>query len=171
MSSTFIRDGLTADGRGVHVLGKKLLLVRLGQDLYALPIAQIEEVLPDLPIEAVPNCPAFVRGVIFVRGHLIPVLSAAERLGVTTRQRPDDANIVCVRIGPRLVGVEFDEAIDLFDLDKIEVLPADEIGAAEGFFTGVVEHDGRLIRLLDPEKLTSQESEVRSQESGVSNRG
>jgi purine-binding chemotaxis protein CheW len=137
------------------VLGKKWLLVRLGQDLYAIPIAMIEEVLPDLPMNSVPQCPGFVRGVIFVRGHLIPVLSAAERLGLSTHQRADDPHIVCLRIGQRLVGVEFDEALDLAELDQKEVLPLEEIGTQEGFFTGVVEHDGRLIRLLDPEQITS----------------
>lgn len=135
------------------MLGKNLLLVRLGQEFYAISIALIEEVLPDLPIESVPNCPEFVRGIMFVRGHVIPVLSAAERLGLATRERPDNPNIVCLRIRQRLVGVEFDEVLDLIDLGQREILPFEEMGAQEGFFTGVVEHDGRLIRLLDPEKL------------------
>ena len=153
---------------------EKVLLVRLGKDLYAIPIAAIEEVLPALPIEAMPQCPDFVRGVAFVRGHLIPVLSAAERLGLESHQLADESAIVCLRVGNRLVGVEFDEALDLMDLAAAKSLPSAEIGARAGFFTAVVEHDGQLIRLLDPEKLSStelgivsQESGVRSQESGV----
>jgi purine-binding chemotaxis protein CheW len=142
------------------VAREKVLLARLGQDLYAIPIAAIEEVLPALPIEPVPRCPDFVRGVIFVRGHLIPVLDAAKCLGCENHQHPDEPNIVCLRIGKRLVGVEFDEVLDLIEFVPHEVLPSGEMGAREGFFTGVVEHDGRLIRLLDPEKLTSpQEAE------------
>ena len=144
-------------GWGVAVAEEKVLLVRLGKDLYAIPIVAIEEVLPALPIEEVPQCPDFVRGVIFVRGHLIPVLSAAERLGRKSHQLPDEPTIVCMRVGKRRVGVEFDEALDLMDLATANVLPSGEIGAREGFFTGVVERDGQLIRLLDPEKLTSQE--------------
>ena len=134
---------------------EKVLLVRLAGDLYAIPIGAVEEVLPALPIEPVPQCPAFVRGVIFVRGHLIPVLDGGERIGAKAHERSDEANIVCLRIGTRLVGVEFDEVLDLLDLAGAEVLPSREIGARDGFFTGVVEQDGRLIRLLDPEKLTS----------------
>ena len=136
---------------------EKMLLVRLGKDLYALPIAAIEEVLPALPIEGVPQCPDFVRGVIFVRGHLIPVMSAAERLGWTTHQLAEESTIVCLRVGNRRIGVEFDEALDLMDLATAKVLPSEDLGARAGFFTGVVECDGQLIRLLDPEKLTSQE--------------
>ena len=137
------------------MFGKKVLLVRLGTDLYALPIAEIEEVLPDLPIEAVPRCPDFVLGVVFVRGHLIPVVHARERLGLTPRPGADACNIVCLRIGARLIGVAFDEALDLMDLEPAEVLPASALGAPEGFFTGVVERAGRVIRLLDPAKLAS----------------
>jgi purine-binding chemotaxis protein CheW len=144
-------------GWGVTVAEEKVLLVRLGKDFYAIPIASIEEVLPALQIEEVPQCPDFVRGVIFVRGHLIPVLSAAERLGRKSHQLPDEPTIVCMRVGKRRVGVEFDEALDLMDLATANILPSAEIGAREGFFTGVVERDGQLIRLLDPEKLTSQE--------------
>ena len=137
--------------------GEKVLLVRLGPNLYAVPIAAIEEVLPDLPMESVPHCPDYVRGVIFVRGHLIPVLDAAERLGLATREQADEPVIVCLKIGQRRVGALFDEVLDLMDLDQAKILPAGEIGARDGFFTGVVEHEGRFIRLLDPERLTSAE--------------
>src|SRR5262249_41712409 len=75
---------------------EKVLLVSLGNDLYAIPIAAVEEVLPALPIEPVPRCPRSVRGVIFVRGHLIPVLDAAEQLGCENHQRLDEPNIVCL---------------------------------------------------------------------------
>jgi len=136
---------------------EKVLLVRLGKDLYALPVGAIEEVLPALAIKAMPQCPDFVRGVISIRGHLIPVLNAAERLGLHAHEAPDDPAIICLRIGKRLVGVEFDEALDLIDLRVDKALPSSEIGAREGFFTGVLERDGQLIRLLDPEKLTSPE--------------
>lgn len=134
----------------------KALTVRLGERLHAIPIEGVEEVLPALPIEPVPQCPVFVRGVVFVRGHLIPVLSAAERLGLTDYQRPDEPHIVCIRLAGRIVGVEFDEAIDLIDVDDDETLDANELGASAGFFSGVIDHDGQIIRFLDPEKLISK---------------
>ena len=133
--------------------GITVLAVRLGTSLLALPIEAVEEVLPALPIEAVPQCPSFVRGVVFVRGHLIPVLNAAERLGMRDYQRPDEPHIVCLRQHERLIGVEFDEALDLMDLGMEEWLTADELGAEAGFLRGLVERDGLIIRLLDPEKL------------------
>ncbi|MEO8494970.1 MAG: chemotaxis protein CheW [Planctomycetota bacterium] len=137
-----------------------VLAVRIGKDLHAVPIRAVEEVLPALPIESVPNCPPFVRGVVFVRGHLIPVLDAAERLGLKDHVRPPEPHIVCLRIDGRLIGVEFDEALDLLDLRGVEELSSAELGASGGFFSGVVEREGQIYRLLDPDKLIAHEEAV-----------
>jgi len=133
------------------------LAVRLGKSLLAIPIAAVEEVLPALPIEPVPQCPDFLRGVVFVRGHLIPVLDAAERLGMKDHQRPPEPYIVCLRIGDRLVGVEFDEALDLIELHDVDSLSAADLGSRRGFFAGVFEQDGEVIRLLAPDGLLEQQ--------------
>ena len=128
-------------------------MVRIRKSLYAVPITAVEEVLPALPIEAVPQCPPFIRGVVFVRGHLIPVLDAAERLGLIGGEPPIEPHILCLRIGDRLIGLEVDEALDLFHTEPGASLQASEIGAAHGFFSGVIEMEGNIIRLLSPEDL------------------
>jgi chemotaxis signal transduction protein len=84
---------------------------------------------------------------------LIPVLDAAERLGLKDHHRPLEPHIVCLRIDDRLIGIEFDEALDLLDLESLESLSSQQVGAKAGFFSGVVERDGRIIRLLDPNQL------------------
>ncbi len=132
---------------------QKALAVRLGEDLHAIPIAAIEEILPALPIESIPQTPAFVRGVISVRGHLIPVLDAAERLGLEDHHRPDEPHIVCVRVGDRLVGLEVDEALDLIDVGQQAVVLAEEMGNSAGFFAGVVQVEDKVIRILDPQRV------------------
>lgn len=137
--------------------GITVLAVRLGEDVHAIPIDAVEEVLPALPIESMPQCPAFIRGVVYVRGHVIPVLDAAERLGLHEHQRPLEPHIVCLRIGDRLIGVEFDEALDLIEIDPTKLMAAERIGARHGFFSGVIDHDGQMIRLLDPDRLLAEE--------------
>ena len=129
------------------------LAVRIGKNLHAIPLGAVEEVLPALPIETVPQCPDFLRGVVFVRGHLIPVLNAAERLGLANNSQIGEIHIICLRVAERLIGVEVDEAIDLIDLGRGVELSATEIGAHAGFFSGVVDLDGQLFRILDPSRL------------------
>jgi len=132
------------------------LLVRLGESLHAIPLAAIEEVLPNLPLEPVPHCPPHMKGVVFVRGHLIPVLDARRLLGMGDEGRAVDPHIVCIRSGDRLAGLEVDEALDLLDFRADKILPADELGVAAGFLIGVIEHAGQVIRLLDAERIASK---------------
>lgn len=144
MTSTSVNSGL----------GQQLALaMRIGGQLHALPIDVIEEVLPALPIEAIPQCPAFVRGVVFVRGHLIPVFDAAERLGLRNHVRPPEPHIVCLRVGSRLVGLEVDEALDLIDIPQSTALPVEVVDVQSGFLSGLVDWDGQLIRILDAERM------------------
>ncbi len=139
---------------------QRALAVRIGENIHAMPIETIEEVLPALPIETIPQCPPFVLGVVFVRGHLIPVLSAAERLGLRNHTRPSEPHIVCVRIGSRLVGLEVDEAIDLIEIQSSSALPVEEMGTRRGFLTGLIEQDGQVIRLLDIGRMIGQEETI-----------
>ena len=139
------------------VRGRQLaLVVRIGTSLHALPISAVEEVLPALPIEWIPQCPPFVRGVVFVRGHLIPVLDAAERLGLRNHVRPPEPHIVCLRVGSRLVGLEVDEAVNLIEVSLGDALPVEEVNAQRGFMSGLIEQDGQVIRLLDAERMIAQ---------------
>ena len=90
---------------------------------------------------------------VFVRGHLIPVLDSRERLGLPEQDRADDPHIICVRAHGRLVGLTVDEALDLITLDYGALVGAEALGAQAGFFVGLVEQNGQIIRLLDPDKL------------------
>jgi purine-binding chemotaxis protein CheW len=136
------------------------LLVRLGPSLHGLPVAAIEEVLPNLPIEPAPHCPPHVKGVIFVRGHLIPVIDSRRRLGMDGDDRSPDPHIVCVRSGGKLIGLEVDEAIDLVDLRGAELLPADDLGGGAGLLVGLMERDGEVIRLLDTDAMATVAASV-----------
>lgn len=136
---------------------EKALLVRVADVLYALPLEAVVEVLPALPVEACAACSPFVKGVVSLRGQLLPVVAAAERLGLPRAETPREPHIVCVRVGQRLVGVEVDEAIDLIQLEASAMLPATDLGAAAGFFLGLRHWQGEILRLLDPARLLERE--------------
>jgi purine-binding chemotaxis protein CheW len=139
-------------------LSTTVLCVRLGHQLYALPIEAVDEVLPALPIEKISPCPRFIRGIVIVRGELIPILDAAERLGKSDHQRPLEPTIVCLRSGQRLVGVEFDEAVGLMELSLSGLLSAAEVTTGTAFLKGLVENHGRVIHVLDPEKMIAPDA-------------
>lgn len=129
------------------------LTVRIGESLHAIPIAAVEEVLPALPVEPISQLPAFIRGVVFVRGHLIPVLSGAERLGVEARSSWDESQLICLRLHDRLIGLEVDEAVDLVSLSQYERLPIAQFGVRQQCLAAVVDFQGTVLRILNPEQL------------------
>lgn len=135
--------------------GDQVLVVRLGESLHAIPVGAVEEILPALPVERVAQCPAFVRGVVYVRGHLIPVLDLAERLGIADHVRPAEPHIVCLRWSGRLVGVEVDEALDLMQLPEVQGLSTQVLGVPDGMIQSIVERGGQIIRLLNPARLVA----------------
>ena len=132
------------------------LAVRIGGILHAIPIQSVEEVLPALPIEIVPQCPSYLRGVVFVRGQLIPVLDAAERLGIRNHVRVSEPPIVCLRVETHLVGLEVDEAVDLIDVPRT-LLAIEDVNIHGGFLSGFVEQEGQLIRILNVERMIAQQ--------------
>ncbi len=148
-------NGMNDSATDVGRQSKTVLAFRLSESLHALPIESVEEVLPSLPIEAISQCPEFVLGVVFVRGHLIPIFDAAERLGMKNHARMRDPHIVCLRWEGRLVGVEVDEVLDLIEIHPHQTLPAQALNASGGFLAEVVEHRGEIIRILDPDRLVA----------------
>lgn len=137
--------------------GQLALAVRIGGILFAIPIDSVEEVLPALPIEFIPQCPPYLSGVVSVRNKLIPILDAAERLGIGSHVRVMEPPIVCLRVAERQVGLEVDEAVDLIEVPRFERV-TDEANVVERFISGLVEKDGQLIRILDVEGMLAHET-------------
>ena len=107
-----------------------------------------------MPIEPVPGAPEFLKGVVFVRGHLIPVLDGAGRLKIQRRDPPPaDPHIVAFRVNGRLMGLIVDEALDLVDLAVEGRMTAAEFQAEPGLFDGLLESGGALYRLINPNRL------------------
>jgi len=129
------------------------LIVRIGGVMHAIPIMSVEEVLPDLPIEKISQLPSFVCGVVFVRGHLIPVLDGAERLGLRSEAECQTSQLICLRNGEKLIGLRVDEAVDLMELPLEGRIPVPDLGGESQFFSTVVDHLGDVIRILNPDKL------------------
>lgn len=130
-----------------------VLTVRVGEHLFAIPIESIDEVLPSLPVESVPLCAPAVRGVVHVRGELIPVLDSAALMNLEREAERVDPHIVCLRHDDHRVGVEVDEALDLAELPAESGLSPKDFGTAQSVLKAVLEIEGRVVRLFDPASL------------------
>ncbi len=130
-----------------------MLLLRLGEDRFALPVGVVREVIDTPPITRVPLAPEAVAGVAAVRGEIVPVVD----LGMRLRKRPTMAapRLVTVEGGgiEGRVGLLADDVIGITQVasdEAIEPLPPDAVqdipeGVASGVFTA---RDGRVVVVL-----------------------
>jgi purine-binding chemotaxis protein CheW len=88
------------------------LLFRVGDGMYGCDLAEAREIIPLRPMTRLPGAPAFVRGLINMRGTIVTVLDLGQRLD-PARQPTEAGAIVLVRHGERLVGLVVDEVADV----------------------------------------------------------
>lgn len=121
---------------------------------YALPILKIREIIPLGTIRAIPNTPAHVRGVMDVRGFIIPVIDLRARLGVRASADTPFSVVVVVKLAWEMAGLVVDSVTDILSLPRGDIQPVDDVMAAvdKRFVRGVARTDDRLVLLLDPER-------------------
>ncbi len=127
----------------------------LGGERYALDIQLAREIVEMIPITPIPRAPSYISGVINLRGRVIPVVDIGKRLfGRALEPTPVSRIVVAEGVGGA-VGLSVDAASEVATVDPVTVMPAPEttIGAETiDAFDGVVEHEGRLVILLDLDK-------------------
>jgi purine-binding chemotaxis protein CheW len=111
------------------------------------------------PITHVPQMPSFVKGVINLRGKIIPIIDLRSKFGLMEIEHNDRTCIIVVELeeGGRQSGLVVDEVSEVLDVEasNIEPPPADA-GMSLEYLTGIGKARGKVIMLLDPFKILSQ---------------
>jgi purine-binding chemotaxis protein CheW len=135
---------------------EQFLLFRIGDDEFGLPIAAVEEVaLLPAKLTRLPKAPAFVQGVMNLRGQVIPVIDQAHRFGAEAaagRKR----RVVVVRIGDLSAGFVVDAVSDVLRVPSDALRPAPDLGNAETrVFDRVVNlsEEQRIVLIVSPREL------------------
>jgi purine-binding chemotaxis protein CheW len=132
------------------------LLFRVGADLYASKVADAQEVIPLRRMTRIPGAPAFVRGLINMRGTIVTVLDLPVRLD-PSRAPSDSGCVLLVRHcgGERIVGIVVDEVMDVRAL-SIDKADASSAGVGSAITSGVATVDDAAVVVLDLDVLISQ---------------
>jgi len=111
---------------------------RAGRRRFALPVEQVQEVLPYEPPRPVPGAPAFIEGVVEARGVVVPVMDLRQRLGVRSKEPGPAARILAVTVRGQVIGGVVDEVLEVRmggaadALDAGGLLDDDELKALAG---------------------------------------
>lgn len=126
---------------------RQLVVFSLGEEEYALPITQVHEIIRYTEPRSVASDVDWVRGVISLRGKIVPVYDLASRLGFAS-ERKDSAKIVIVETTTDMAGVVVDDVEEVLTVEsaQIEDVPA----AGNESIEGIAKIDDRLVILLNP---------------------
>ncbi len=129
---------------------KQLVIFSLGSEEYALPITRVQEIIRYTEPRSVASQTAWIRGVINLRGKIVPVCDLAERLGLT-HERPEAAKIVIVETAVGTAGVIVDDVDEVLTVSPEQL---EDVPTADAAYVDAVAKVGeRLAILLNPDGL------------------
>jgi len=140
----------------------QLVAFELGGGDYAVDIMRLKEVIQPVQITVVPRAPAFLEGVIDLRGAILPVIDLRRRFGLTVSHSSKKKFLIVavdVGLGPGrrlIVALVVDRVRDQVRVPQTELRPAPplvHIEADARTFRAVVQHDGRLHMVIDVDRL------------------
>lgn len=132
-----------------------LVVLRLDGREYALPVADVEEVLPMVAMVPVPGAPPWLAGVINLRGRTVPVVDLRTRLGLPPTEPGLRTPILVASAGGRPVGLIADEVVEALGLTGESIEPPDELAGAAHPFSALARAADRVIPVFDVERLTA----------------
>ena len=139
----------------------ELLSFSVGQQSYAIEIMAVREIRGWAKPTPLPHAPPFMRGVINLRGTVLPIIDLAARLGLEPTQVTDRNVIIVVQVNDQTVGLLVDAVSDILALDKADMQPPPEMNTSSdgGFIEALTIVDERMIRILDLRALLPAEDE------------
>lgn len=156
----------TADPDAAATCSGKYLTFELADEGYGMEILKVREIIRMLEITPVPMTPPFIRGVVNLRGRVVPVMDLRTKFGMPRAEDGRSTCIIVVYVGQLEVGVVVDKVCEVLDIAESDVEDAPDFGASvdTGFLLGVGKTTGgRVTLLLDIDKaLSGQEVEALS---------
>jgi len=131
----------------------------LDREEYGVDVRQVQEIRRVSEITSVPRAPEFIRGVINLRGRILPVLDLKRKLGLGEVVAGRATRIVVVRVKERLLGLMVDGASQVLkvEVSRIEPPPPEVLEKGGDYIRGVAKLDDRLVILVDLERLLAHE--------------
>lgn len=145
----------------------QIITFRLGTELYGIDILKVRELITYTQCAGIPNMPAFIKGMINLRGMVIPVLDLRLRFGIGTPSYDPYTVIIVVQVAGRLSGLIVDAVADVLAVAKEGVQPPpDHLTNIDcRFLAGVVKVREDMVILLDPDHLLAKEALAMAPES------
>ena len=137
------------------------LTFKLADEVFAVDVAKVREILDYTPATKVPGTPEFMRGVINVRGNVVPVVDMRLKFGLSATEKTVDTCIVVMEItveeDKAILGAMADSVQEVFELEASQIEPPPRIGTRwrTEFIKGIGKRNDELIIILDIDRVFS----------------
>ena len=137
------------------VEGQKYLAFQLGAEEYGIDILKVQEIRGYERVTHIANLPAYIKGVIDLRGAIVPIVDLRLRFNLASAEYDHQTVVIVLNIGRRVIGLVVDRVSDVLELSSSQISPAPKLGGAlkSDNLTGLGTVDGRMLILIDIEKL------------------
>ena len=136
---------------------REVLVFVLGEEEYGVDILKVQEIRGYEKVTPIPSSPAYLKGVVNLRGTIVPVIDLRVKFGMPEPRYDSFTVVIVLRIAGRVIGIVVDSVSDVVRLAASEVKEAPRLGALvdSSFLAGLATQDDRMILLLDIEKFLS----------------
>ncbi|MCG7499130.1 chemotaxis protein CheW [Vibrio sp. Of7-15] len=132
---------------------------QLEEETYGINVMQVREVLRYSEIAPVPGAPDYVLGIINLRGNVVTVIDTRSRFGLMQGETTDNTRIIVIESERQVIGILVDSVAEVVYLRSSEIDTTPSVGTDESakFIQGVSNRDGKLLILVDLNKLLSDD--------------
>lgn len=147
--------------RDTQAEGLQYLTFNLAGEEYGIDILKVQEIRGWMPVTKVPNAPVFVRGVMNLRGAIVPVIDLRLRFGLDAVEYTKITVVIVVTVqsdsGSRIIGMVVDGVSDVLNISATDIKSPPDFGTAvhTEFISGLVTIEASMVMLLDVDRLLS----------------
>ena len=147
----------TNEGVSAAVQGRELLTFTLGSEEYGIDILKVQEIRGYDAVTTIANSPAFIKGVINLRGIIVPIVDMRIKFNLGKVDYDQFTVVIILNLASRVMGIVVDGVSDVITLTAEQLKPAPEFGTSldTQYITGLGTVDDRMIIVVDIEKLMS----------------
>jgi purine-binding chemotaxis protein CheW len=151
------QSGGASAGHAAAHTGGEFLTFRLGPEEYGIDILKVQEIRSYEQPTRIANAPMFVKGVVNLRGVIVPIVDLRLKLGCETAEYDGFTVVIVLNVRGRVVGAVVDSVSDVIELSSDTVKPAPAMNSAVdmSFITGIASIQERMLILMDIESLMS----------------
>jgi len=145
-----------------EVAERQFITFTVAAEEYGVDIMAIREIKGWAPTTPLPEAPEHMRGVIDLRGTIVPIIDLRTRFRHGLTEATPTHVIIVVAIGEMMVGLLADAVVDIVKVPVSDIQPVPEIehGDTHGYLAGIVSVEGRMVVLLDLDSLLERDKQV-----------